>query len=73
MDFFDLLVNDDDRPVPVLAAPLMHVDNEIEYGRRMAEFRPIGTVQHAHVQLVVVLNGLYGKVAANVVALVHLR
>lgn len=67
-----LLIHNDDGSIFIFITSLMDVDNEIKYRRWMAELRPVGTVKHPNAQFVVVLNRLYGKIAANVVAFINL-
>lgn len=64
-------VHDNNWPISVFVAALMHIDYEIINARRMAQFRPTGTVQHANVKLIVVLYRLHHKVTAHVITFIH--
>lgn len=50
----------------------MHIDNEVIDAIRIGHLRPAGAVQHLNTELVVILYGLYDKIATHIVALVGL-
>lgn len=64
-------VDNNDWSIAIFIAASVHIYNEIEYICDRRHFGPAGTMQHPHIQFVIVLYWLYDKVAAYVVAFVH--
>lgn len=50
----------------------MHIDNKVIDAIRIGHLRPAGAVQHLNTELVIILYGLYDKIATHIVALVGL-
>lgn len=50
----------------------MHIDYKVIDAIRIGHLWPAGTVQHLNTELVVILYGLYDKIATHIVALVGL-
>lgn len=58
--------------IAIVIAALVHIDNEVVDAIRIGHLRPAGAVQHLDAQLVIILYGLYDKIATHIVALVGL-